>query len=287
MSFLTRTTRLVQSVNLQAFLRNNTMAATNIKASKQLLHTLANKPPENCRSELIDFERIGLPEYKDKFALLIHNLLTPAECQQLLKDAEEAADNKWEGAMVNTGAGRQEMMTDIRLCGRILWDTPEIVDVLLERIRPHLPDNVVSLSNSPGITGVGPVKRKETWKMTRLNERLRFLKYTKGMYFRIHSDGSYVTPEGSEISFLTVHFYLNGSASQDAADERNLEDSEKPLKGGATRFFGRKQNDYDVNPETGACLVFQHRALLHSGEEVDQGTKYTIRTDLMYRKVEQ
>lgn len=189
--------------------------------------------------------------------------------------------------MVNTGGGRQEMITDIRLCGRILWDTPEIVDVLLERIRPHLPDNIVSLQNSAWITGIGPVKRKETWKMTRLNERLRFLRYTKGMYFRIHGDGNYVTPDGSEISFLTVHFYLNGSAPQDAADEKNLEDVEKPLKGGATRFFGHKLNEYDVSPETGACLVFQHRGLLHSGEEVDQGTKYTIRTDLMYRKVEE
>lgn len=264
------------------------MAATNVKASKRLLHALASKPPETCRSELIDFERFGMPEYKDKFAVLIHDLLTPEECHQLLESAEEAAGHKWEGAMVNVGLGRQEMMTDIRLCGRILWDTPEIVDVLLKRIKPHLPSNIVSLQNSPGITGAGPVKRKETWEMTRLNERLRYLKYTKGMYFRQHMDGSYVTPDGTEISFLTVHIYLNGSAPRDAADEKDLENPEKSLKGGATRFFGHSRNgpDYDVNPQTGACLVFQHRALVHSGEEVDQGTKYTIRTDIMYRKVE-
>lgn len=184
-------------------------------------------------------------------------------------------------------SGRQEMMTDIRLCGRILWDTPEIVDKLLQRIRPYLPANIISLQNSPGITGAGPVKRKEIWNLTRLNERLRYLKYTQGMYFKRHMDGSYVTPDGSEISFLTVHIYLNGSTPQEGTNEPKLNDDEKPLQGGATRFFGHYKNYYDVNPATGACLVFQHRALVHSGEEVDQGTKYTIRTDVMYRKSEQ
>lgn len=261
------------------------MAATNAKAPKRLLHALASKPPETCRSETLDFEKIGLPEYQGKFATLIHDLLTPAECQQLLEAAEEAAGHQWEGAMVNIGAGRQELRTDVRLCGRILWDTPEIVDVLLERIKSHLPSNIKVLENSAGITGNGPVKRKEIWEMARLNERLRFLKYTKGMYFRPHGDGSYVTPDGSEISFLTVHIYLNGSAIRDVTDEQDLEDSEKSLRGGATRFFGYGHNEYDVNPQTGACLIFQHRSLLHSGEEVEQGTKYTIRTDIMYRKV--
>jgi hypothetical protein len=36
----------------------------------------------------------------------------------------------------------------------------------------------------PEVTGSGPVKRREVWKMTRLNERMRFLKYTKGEYFK-------------------------------------------------------------------------------------------------------
>lgn len=286
MNFYTKVTQLLSSPALYGSLRSGTMAATNAKAPQRLLHTLQSKSPETCRAERIDFAQLGLPEYDGKFALLIHNLLSPEECQQMLNAAEDAADRKWEGAMVNIGAGRQEMMTDIRLCGRILWDTPEIVDTLLARIKPHLPANIISIQNSPGITGAGPVRRKETWQLTRLNERLRYLKYTKGMYFRRHMDGSYVTPDGSEISFLTVHIYLNGSASQNVDDEQDADNHEKPLKGGATRFFGFKQNNYDVNPASGACLVFQHRTLLHSGEEVEQGTKYTIRTDVMYRKVD-
>ena len=66
-----------------------------------------------------------------------------------------------------------------------------------------------------------------------------------------------------------------------------MKDHERPLKGGATRFFGFDNKTYDVNPATGACLVFQHRGLCHSGEEVEQGTKYTVRTDIMYRKAKE
>lgn len=281
------------------------MANTRMPAPKELLHTLSAKPPSTCRSELLNFDEVGLPEYKNRFAVLIHDLLSPEECSKLLEVAEESQGHKWEGAMINVGCGEQKLMTDIRLCGRIIWDTPEIVGRLLERIKPHLPPEVITLKNSAGITGWGPVRRKETMEMTRLNERLRFLKYTSGMYFREHYDGSYVTPDGKEISFLTVHIYLNNQVEKDvggfgAANEdwispgidatgskKTSEGSENlPLKGGATRFFGLNDNYYDVNPATGACLVFQHRGLCHSGEDVVQGTKYTVRTDIMYRKAE-
>jgi len=31
-------------------------------------------------------------------------------------------------------------------------------------------------------------------------------------------------------------------------------------------------------------LIFQHRGLLHSGDEVLEGIKYTMRTDLMFEE---
>ena len=159
------------------------------------------------------------------------------------------------------------------------------------------------------ITGHGPVKRGETWRVSRLNERLRFLRYERGMYFREHCDGCYVTPDGREMSWLTVHVYLNGGEEAASPFPRKGElangekgehtatatatDPEKlPLKGGATRFFSpslparTEDKCFDVDPRIGACLVFQHKGLVHSGEKVEQGVKYTVRTDVMYEKVE-
>lgn len=42
---------------------------------------------------------------------------------------------------------------------------------------------------------------------------------------------------------------------------------------------------FDVEPKIGRVLIFQHRDLLHSGADVTSGTKLTLRTDLMYKKV--
>ena len=136
-----------------------------------------------------------------------------------------------------------------------------------------------------------------------------------------------MTPDGREVSFLTVHLYLNGdeeaagtgtssstaagpgsggggsggsgggssrsssdtpSASQKDTPIPSLDPEHQPLLGGATRFFSVRALDkfVDVNPQPGACLVFQHRGLLHSGEEVESGVKYTLRSDVMYEKVE-
>lgn len=85
--------------------------------------------------------------------------------------------------MVNVGNGMQVMNEDTRKYGRIIMDSQDIVDRIWDRIRSYVPE-LLELANAPDVTGEGPAKRRETWKMTRLNERMRFLKYTRGEYFK-------------------------------------------------------------------------------------------------------
>ena len=57
----------------------------------------------------------------------------------------------------------------------------------------------------------------------------------------------------------------------------------RQLEGGATTFFsGNLVQRIDVEPKAGRVLLFQHRNLIHSGDDVVSGTKYTLRTDIMY-----
>lgn len=59
------------------------------------------------------------------------------------------------------------------------------------------------------------------------------------------------------------------------------------MKGGATTFHSMDMSrKLDVDPKIGRVLIFQHKNLLHSGDEVLQGTKYTMRSDLMYKRVQ-
>jgi prolyl 4-hydroxylase len=92
-----------------------------------------------------------------------------------------------------------------------------------------------------------------------LNERWRFYRYGPGHLFRWHRDGTFQRSD-IERSRLTFMVYLNDG-----------------FEGGATRFEG-----FEVQPETGMAIVFYH-PLLHEGGEIIRGTKYVMRSDVMYR----
>lgn len=90
------------------------------------------------------------------------------------------------------------------------------------------------------------------------------------------ADGTYETPDRKERSYYTMHLYLNDETSTEV---------EPLIEGGATRFENLQRGQFhDVVPKAGRVLIFQHRDLLHSGADVVKGTKYTLRTDILYTK---
>jgi len=101
----------------------------------------------------------------------------------------------------------------------------------------------------------------EGWYVHSLNERFRFYRYEEGQYFKWHRDGSFVR-NGEEASKVTFMIYLNDSFS-----------------GGNTEF----REICIVKPEAGSALVFPHQ-LMHQGGTIESGSKYVLRTDVMYKK---
>ncbi|KAG8896175.1 hypothetical protein FRB99_009032 [Tulasnella sp. 403] len=91
----------------------------------------------------------------------------------------------------------------------------------------------------------------------------------------MHCDGSYWTPDVSEVSYYTIQIYLTGTAST--------------LKGGATRIWSKSERSragpkgyIDVDPRMGRILVFEQDGILHSGEKLVSGEKIAMRTEFMY-----
>lgn len=201
---------------------------------------LQDKGP-NITVDRVDFEAVGLPMYKGLYAVVLDDVLSPAECETLISAAEASNHGKgWERAMINIGGGKQRLMTDERNCGRIIWDSRDVVARIWHRIE-HLPEvrEITRLENVPRILGNGPAKWEEVWKFTRPNERMRFLKYTGGEYFRPHCDGTYETPDRKERTYFTLHLYLNTSdvVSKKEAHGNGTAGSTGPvLVGGATTF---------------------------------------------------
>ena len=239
-----------------------------------------SKPSPNISYQKVDFTKTTIPEYNGLNAFIIEDALSKSECATLIQAAESTNNGVWEPAMVNVGMGQQELIPDVRDCGRIILDSQAIADLIWSHVKALMLPHMEFLTNAPKITGLGPAKRGETFQMTRPNERMRFLKYGAGQYFKPHCDGCYETPDGSERSYYTLHLYLNESDS---------DSEEGRLEGGATIFHyyhDLHEAQYKVEPKVGRVLIFQHKGLIHSGGDVLGGIKMTLRTDLMFKKLE-
>lgn len=136
------------------------------------------------------------------------------------------------------------MRPDIRNNQRVMFDDVEIAATVFDRVAATLPR---PLSNMQPVAA---------------NERLRCYKYEPGQRFAPHYDGAFVRND-REQSLLTLMVYLNDD-----------------FVGGDTAF-----HDFavSVRPRLGMALLFHHD-LLHEGCVVVHGTKYALRSDVMYRR---
>jgi len=92
-----------------------------------------------------------------------------------------------------------------------------------------------------------------------LNERFRFYKYEDLQRFKRHIDGRFQRNEQEE-SRITFMIYLN-----------------EDFEGGSTDF-----DEVSIKAKTGTALCFIHEQK-HEGMPVKTGTKYVLRSDVMYR----
>ncbi|CAM9232999.1 unnamed protein product [Ectocarpus fasciculatus] len=192
-------------------------------------------------------------------ALLLSNVLSPAECAQLIQSAEMLGyyDDAVEGIEA------------------LVWISDDtLLRPIFQRCKNLLPQ---TSHNGKQVAGINP--------------RLRFFRYGEGAVYRPHIDGSWtangdaalLNSSADEIhSYYTFLIYLNGG-----------------FEGGGTTFFvppSGTSGDYSaegsiiarsVQPVQGSVLCFPHGvvegSLVHEGSAVTgNGKKYVIRTDLMF-----
>lgn len=102
-------------------------------------------------------------------------------------------------------------------------------------------------------------KEIENTEVIGLNEQFRFYKYESNQRFKRHIDGRFKRSDLEE-SRITFMIYLNDD-----------------YEGGETKF-----DNVTIKPTTGTALCFIHEQK-HEGCPVPNGTKYVLRTDVMYR----
>ncbi|KAF8654251.1 hypothetical protein AX14_008271, partial [Amanita brunnescens Koide BX004] len=239
--------------------------------------SVANPAPFNDPSEAPIFDFTNTPLAQDypphhRYVKILDGVFTQHECNALVRFAETGVfdlcdadvsmsdENLWEQAAVHFGMEEHQKVVDTkyRNSDRILRFDDGVAQWIYERLRPYVHELAEIGPGSEWERVVGRPGGQEEWRMVGANERLSFLRYGPGHFFKEHCDGQVALPDGRQ-GRVTVQIYLGGDAA-----------------GGATRLWSRDMRRWlDVEPKAGRALVFQQRDVLHSGERVVSGVKLT------------
>jgi hypothetical protein len=193
---------------------------------------------------------IGHFDFDVPFLWTVDGLLSGAECAALMAEYQPTA---WLPATVNSLSGRV-VETHIRNSSTAIVHDGELAGRVYERLVPHLPREMTDRMGG----------RPRRVRPAGLYLPLRIYRYEPGQHFGPHHDQSYQDAEGRR-SLLTFMVYLN-----------------EGFEGGSTTFPDQERI---IVPRTGMALLFQHM-LLHAGEPVITGTKYVLRSDVLFAERE-
>lgn len=217
---------------------------------------LANRNPKGVSKRMVS-------DVPGAFQLL--NVLTQDECKRLIAISETM------GFLPDAAVS---LPRDVRHNDSLTWVVDNTTERLIwDRIEPLMTDDD-DIFNGKAALG--------------LNNRFRFYRYSKGDYFKPHSDGSWT---GSQV--------VDGQLVRDAFGDRYSQLTflillTEDFEGGATRFLvsadnpakqGNRVRQIDVRTPAGSALCFPHGThplhCIHSSEPIFSGVKYIIRTDVL------
>jgi hypothetical protein len=194
------------------------------------------------------------------FCMLIHDFLSADECSTYIDLAES------NGFL----SAETDYPPSYRNNSRLVMDDGSISERLFQRLQQRAPSSINKLVDD----------KSTQWEILGINDRIRFCRYDKNQQFQIHQDGVHFKDQNCQ-SKLTFMIYLTDGGE---------------FEGGDTVFFNagpesNSQSDSTPNiiarirPTAGTLIVFDH-SLWHSGETVTKGIKHIMRSDLMYRRLD-
>ncbi len=180
---------------------------------------------------------------------ILDDVLDAAACAALMQRIEQLGPTS---TRVRTPWGARVDPT-LRNNARVWFDDDPLAAAIFEAILP----------------GVQALKTRWPSLLTGIPRRceatFRGYRYRAGERFALHQDSSFVDDDGAR-TLVTVLVYLNGG------------EAGKELVGGQTRF---SDLGIEVTPARGRACLFPH-VLPHEGVVVEAGTKYLLRTNVLF-----
>jgi hypothetical protein len=208
--------------------------------------------------------RVDIPEVPGAFQL--HNILTDKEADNIVDIAEKLGFHQDSPVSLPHHVRHNENMN---------WVVSESIDGVIWDRSKGLVSETIGNQTAKG-----------------LNARFRFYRYGTGDYFKPHTDGAW--PGSRVVDGELIADAYEGQYSQFTC----LIVLNDGYEGGRTQFLVSKadssqpaKTDDDVNVVSvrtpkGGVLCFPHgmhpQHCLHAGEQITSGTKYIIRTDILF-----
>ncbi|KAF5324832.1 hypothetical protein D9611_004252 [Ephemerocybe angulata] len=196
---------------------------------------------------------------------IVEDFFSPQECKEFVKFIDSLP--------LELTPPKKKGEAD-RVNHRFSVASPSFAQSLHALLTPHLP-------SFPYPSSVHPKRRisqpdGEPRHPHSFNSNIRVYKYTQGQYFGPHYDDSVKDSVTGDTSEWTLLVYLTGE--------------EDGVEGGETLFHNEqrgKPKEIITPPlKRGSALLHRHgfECMLHEGSPVLKGTKYVLRSDLMFTR---
>lgn len=143
-------------------------------------------------AKVIDWADSPIPQNQGLHAVVMDHVLSPSECDTLLRLGEASVPDvppggdPWGPALVNVGNGYEVLAPGYRNGHRIIWDSLEVCARLWGRIQEGLAAQAPDALKRMLVVGGKDQALFDSgrFEVKRLNARMRYLRYNPGGFFR-------------------------------------------------------------------------------------------------------
>ncbi|KAG2393822.1 hypothetical protein C9374_003586 [Naegleria lovaniensis] len=240
-------------------------------SSLKIVHLLSDTITDHTKNDPNDYQTPTNENYQlDRIVenhdrcFTISSILYPEECHELIESTEQIGYQDID----------DEYVKEYRNSQRVLVKSKKLANLIWKRIIPFFKVSDIEKVKPYGFNNNG------RWLPVRLNECMRFSKYSDQTFFKPHMDAQFVADE-NEKSIFTVLIYLNNSSYGPSLFKKvqllkNLDTND------ITVTFLKIGH---VMPTKGTVAIFNHD-LWHSGEMVNNETKYILRTEIIFQRID-